>query len=434
MSVEFTTDSALTARYQSILNKSHPHLQTLKTHAWNLFSKQGLPTPKNEAFQYCRRQHLQLEDWNLTQASNTDLEGFKSALFQEKNSPRFLANYDGVELNILQDLPSAFSLETFSASELNDSTLLNQIIGPEDLVESTKDTLAYLNDALFENILVIKVHQFDEDLAKRGLQLNLRQIASQGQFSKIIIHLAPSVEFKIALVEEVFQSEFHHLSVHVKLEENSKLELCRVQTSDEVSSALTHIESIQAANSVYRQIQATMGARIARHSIINLLQEPGAESNFFGVAVLDNKLQSHTHLQLEHQAAHTVSTQRFSQVLLDGSQGSLDGTVVVCRDAQKVTSDQLVKTLMLSENSKAYGKPNLKIYADDVKCAHGNTCGELEDSYLFYLMSRGIAKDRAREILTRGFVEDILDEIHLPILKKAVDDKLLSRLIAKELA
>lgn len=285
---------------------------------------------------------------------------------------------------------------------------------------------------MFEDALVIRLEEPSEELALKGLQLNLRQLEGQGHFSKVFIYLGPSVELKLAIVEEVFKSSFNHWSIHIQLEEGAQLELSRVQISDEESSALTHVEIVQAAKSNYRQIQATMGSRLGRVSILNLLQGEEAESNFYGVSVLDEKLQSHTYLQLEHQAPYTESTQRFSQALMGQSVGSFDGTVVVAQDSQKVNSDQLVKTLMLSTQAKAQGKPNLKIYADDVKCAHGNTCGQLEEDYLFYLMSRGIAQAEAREILTRGFVEDILNEIHLPILRNAVDEHMLSRLKAPE--
>lgn len=421
----------LESRFQDLLSLSSGETALLRQNAWTSFLKKGLPTPKMEAFQYCRRQHLTLDDWSEVRPSqNTSA---MPPLFQEDHSPRYLSSWDLQSLEVDKDMPTELSIQEVEMNQevANDETskyFTNQIISEDELVDSSKDSLAFLNDALFEKALVIRLDEAHEDLALKGLQLNLRQIGGQGNFSKIFLHLGPHVRLKFAIVEEVFQSEFNHWSIHIQLDEGAKLELSRVQISDDTSSALTHIEVIQAASSQYRHIQATLGARLSRSSILSMLQGEKAQTDIFGVSVLDEKLQSHTYLQLEHQAAETESTQRFSQALMGMSLGSFDGTVVVAKDAQKVDSDQLVKTLMLSTDAKAQGKPNLKIYADDVKCAHGNTCGQLEEEFLFYLMSRGIPRSDAREILTRGFVEDILNEIHLPILRQAVDDHMLSRL------
>lgn len=426
MTSEIQIAPELEKRFQNLMSQSPAELAELRSQAWTHFTNLGLPHPKMEAFQYCRRQHLTLEDWSentFSQAAQVE-----APLFHEVSTDRYLASWDIKNLELDANIPGALTVKHLTANELSSLESLNQIISEEELSDSSKDTLAHLNDALFEDALVIRLEKPSDELALKGLQLNLRQLEGQGHFSKVFIHLGPSVELKVAIVEEVFKSSFNHWSIHIQLEEGAQLEFSRVQISDEESSALTHIEILQAAKSNYRQIQATMGSRLGRVSILNLLQGEEAESNFYGVSVLDEKLQSHTYLQLEHQAPHTESTQRFSQALMGQSLGSFDGTVVVAKDAQKVNSDQLIKTLMLSTQAKAQGKPNLKIYADDVKCAHGNTCGQLEEDYLFYLMSRGIAKAEAREILTRGFVEDILNEIHLPILRNAVDEHMLSRL------
>lgn len=430
MTSEIQIAPELENRFQTLMSQSPAELAELRLQAWTHFKKLGLPHPKMEAFQYCRRQHLTLEDWSENTYSKA--AQVESPLFHEVSSDRFLASWDIKNLDLDPNLPSSLAIHHLTANELSAPEFLNQIISEEELSDSSKDTLAHLNDALFEDALVIRLEEPSEELALKGLQLNLRQLEGQGHFSKVFIYLGPSVELKLAIVEEVFKSSFNHWSIHIQLEEGAQLELSRVQISDEESSALTHVEIVQAAKSNYRQIQATMGSRLGRVSILNLLQGEEAESNFYGVSVLDEKLQSHTYLQLEHQAPYTESTQRFSQALMGQSVGSFDGTVVVAQDSQKVNSDQLVKTLMLSTQAKAQGKPNLKIYADDVKCAHGNTCGQLEEDYLFYLMSRGIAQAEAREILTRGFVEDILNEIHLPILRNAVDEHMLSRLKAPE--
>ena len=135
-------------------------------------------------------------------------------------------------------------------------------------------------------------------------------------------------------------------------------------------------------------------------------------------------------MRIHHESPHTTSAQNFKNVVNDHSRSSVDGTVIVSQDAQQTFSDQLINNLTLSDNAHADNKPNLMIFADDVKCTHGATVGQLDADQLFYLKTRGLSEQVAREILTKSFAESIVQTIDFPGVVDYLEKNLLKKLEA----
>ena len=127
---------------------------------------------------------------------------------------------------------------------------------------------------------------------------------------------------------------------------------------------------------------------------------------------------------IDHAAAHTTSAQLFKNVLDDRSRAVTQGRVVVQPDAQKINADQTNRKLLLSPGARADSKPELRIFADDVKCSHGATVGDLDREAMFYLRSRGIPEDDARKMLIHAFAAELLDQIASPDIRAFFDDAL----------
>jgi Fe-S cluster assembly protein SufD len=128
--------------------------------------------------------------------------------------------------------------------------------------------------------------------------------------------------------------------------------------------------------------------------------------------------QAHTHVFVEHAAPHARSLQKFKGVLKETSQSSFEGKIFVRPEAQKTEAYQLNHNLLLSEGAVAYAKPNLEIFADDVKASHGATFAQVDDEQLFYLKSRGISTDVASQLLIRGFMQEMIDQIPHDFIRK----------------
>jgi Fe-S cluster assembly protein SufD len=144
------------------------------------------------------------------------------------------------------------------------------------------------------------------------------------------------------------------------------------------------------------------------------LQGERAEAALNGLSLLTGSRQTHTHVLMKHEAPHTRSSQLFKTILADTSRFSFSGKIYVCREAQKTEAYQSNHNLLLSPHALAYSKPNLEIFADDVKASHGATVSKLKEDHLFYLKTRGLPMEIAKKLLVIAFGQEIIHKVVYP--------------------
>jgi Fe-S cluster assembly protein SufD len=164
-------------------------------------------------------------------------------------------------------------------------------------------------------------------------------------------------------------------------------------------------------DATYKSFALTTGAALSRHQISATLTAPGGEVHLDGVHVLGGEAHADTTTFIDHAAPHCASRETYRQVLDGHARGVFQGKILVRPQAQKTDGFQLNQALMLSDTAEINAKPELEIYADDVKCSHGATSGRLDDEALFYLRSRGIPEAEARQMLVQAFIGATLDLI-----------------------
>jgi Fe-S cluster assembly protein SufD len=177
----------------------------------------------------------------------------------------------------------------------------------------------------------------------------------------------------------------------------------------------------QDRDSRYVSLSLSLGADLARNDLRVLLAGEGAECQLDGLYPVSGSCHVDHHTVIDHARPHTASSQLYKGVLDGKSRGVFSGRVVVRPDAQKVQARQTNNNLLLSDSALAHSAPQLEIHADDVQCFHGSTVGQLDDDMLFYLRSRGIAGDRAREVLTMAFANAILQRVSVPALRQGLE-------------
>jgi Fe-S cluster assembly protein SufD len=182
---------------------------------------------------------------------------------------------------------------------------------------------------------------------------------------------------------------------------------------------------------VYDLTTITLGAQLSRHGLNIKLAHEGAECWADGLYLVGTGQHADTHSLIDHSSPHCTSHQLYKGILDGKSRAVFNGKVFVHRDAQKTDAMQSNKNLLLSNEARVDTKPQLEIYADDVKCAHGATVGQLEEEELFYLISRGLHTDLARNLLTYGFAEELVEKIKIESIKQQLDEAILNRLHAR---
>jgi len=210
------------------------------------------------------------------------------------------------------------------------------------------------------------------------------------------------------------------------------LGLVQVETDQKEARNFSKTRLILNRDSRFNGANISYGSALTRCHLEAKLKATGSEFRFNSVGVLEKKEQVHHYIRVYHEAAQCSSDMHFKNIVSDQSRSSVDGTVIVEQDAQLTNSDQLINNLLLSDEAHADSKPNLIINADDVKCTHGNTVGQIDEEQLFYLKARGLSEAIAKTLLTKSFAASIVETIEFPSVRKNVEETLLKKLEAND--
>lgn len=233
------------------------------------------------------------------------------------------------------------------------------------------------------------------------------------------------IESYVSVAEETF---FTNAVTEVVAGENASLEHVKVQEESELAYHVGSVEASQGRSSRFHSYSISLGARLARHDINTVLDGEGAECTLYGLYQVNGRQHVDHHTRLDHAMPHCSSREYYRGILDGKSMGVFNGAIIVRKDAQKTDAIQSNKNLLLSQDAVINTKPELQILADDVRCTHGATIGQLDEDAIFYLRARGIGLEAARHLLTRAFANDVITKIKFAPLRERLEGRLRARL------
>jgi len=392
------------------IKASLPGLADLRRQAMARFTQNGIPGPKVEEWKYTNLGFLANENYApavksdrqadirqfYDQAHIKDIPGpvvvFINGYFHADLSS--LPQEDGVDFTILSQNPGNFhhSLQASEgSSSLND---LNRALVTDGY------RLDIAPDVDVENALQI-IH-----IATSGTEM--ASLRTRGQ-----IKLGRGA--KAAIIETFIGAEearyWSHMISDLVLESGARASFAQFQLQGRKAIHMTELHTEISDHATFNHVNLQLGAEISRTELINSFTGEQASINLSG-AYLGRNRQSHDiFTRINHDRPNCKSRQLFRGVLDKGGKSAFQGKVVVARDAQKTNADQSDKTLLLDRGAVANAKPELLIYADDVKCSHGATVGEVDPDQLFYLRSRGLDEGAAKGLLVEAFVSEVFDDL-----------------------
>lgn len=249
--------------------------------------------------------------------------------------------------------------------------------------------------------------------------------AKSGQIlsPRVIVQVKRDEEFTLIERQTGQGAYWKNAVTQIVIEDGAILNHYRIAEDDEpgVHTNFTHITI--GRDATYNAVALHFGSALTRHQIHVELQGAGGHCSLAGVHLLGNKRHCDTTITIEHQAPNCTSNQLYKNVLTDSARGIFQGKVHVHQIAQKTDGYQLSNTLMLSPLAEMDTKPELEIYADDVKCSHGATTGQLDAEPLFYMQSRGIPLEQARALMIESFIAEALEHIGDETLRAAWQGK-----------
>jgi Fe-S cluster assembly protein SufD len=223
-------------------------------------------------------------------------------------------------------------------------------------------------------------------------------------------------------------SYFSNSVTEIVAGEDSVIDYYRLQRESETGFHISSVHVVQERNSNFSAHSLSLGAALARNDFRVVLDAEGAECALNGLYAAQGRQHIDNHTWIDHAKPHCTSRELYKGILDHKSSAVFDGKILVRKDAQKTNSRQTNKNLLLSTEALVNSTPRLEIFADDVKCTHGATIGQLSEDELFYLRSRGIDGQTARTLLTYAFASDILSTVRIKPIQCQMDLLLLARL------
>ncbi len=262
---------------------------------------------------------------------------------------------------------------------------------------------------------VVNIMISDEDLMVQHRNLF---IAEKNAEARIVVcdHSLSAHRFLTNSVNEIYTGD------------GAVINFTRVQNEHNGSSQITHTYSHQETNSNISATTISLHGGFIRNNVFVRLNGEHAENYTMGLYLSDKGQYIDNFVFIDHASPNCFSNQLYKGVLDDFASGSFNGRILVRRDAQKTNAYQSNNNILLTDDAKMYSRPQLEIYADDVKCSHGSTMGQLDESAMFYMRSRGIDKREARLLLMFAFAHEVIQNIKVRALMERIDDLVDKRL------
>lgn len=404
---------ALENHFVANLEGINPLQKAIREKAWEQFLKKGLPHKKMAGYQYFPFSHFYQESYEMADLPDISTDQIQSLIHPECRQSYILfvnGQYTPELSNTSAVSKDVVILRLRDALGKYGNFLQMRL---SSTIKEEEDPFATLNVALIQMGLFLYVPPkviVDTPIQCLHIISNDRPVLFNPR-----IHMFLGKEAKLQWIYDHYcLKDFEYFSngvVDVALEEGAHFE--QVGLLNPCPHGWT-FESTRASlkkNSTFKSLTMTLGSKTVRQDFRVSLHGENANCDLKGISLLSEHRQAHTHVLVDHRAPNCTSNQFFKNVLNDTARTSFEGKIYVHPKAQKTAAYQLNKSLLLSNKSVANSKPNLEIFADDVKASHGATVTQISPEHLHYLKTRGVEEEQGKLLLLSGFCKDLLQEV-----------------------
>jgi Fe-S cluster assembly protein SufD len=407
-------------------------VRALRRAAFERFAALGFPTPKNEDWHYTSVAPIADQEFALLTSRTGDVGRDDLAPFNfgavDWHTIVFVNGRFAPELSDLKKLPAGVEI-TELASAWNSADVAERI---GSVASHESNAFTALNAAFAQDGAVVRIARNVE--VARPIHLLFVTDAAAARAMTHPRNLIIVERNATATVIETYASAtdsmyFTNAITEVSLGVGSSLRHYKMQREAPRAYHVGTIEVEQARDSHYVSFSLATGAELSRTNVYTTLDGEGSGATLNGLYMLDSEQHCDHQTQIVHAQPNTFSRELYKGILDGRSHGVFNGKVYVRPIAQKTDGKQTNNTLLLSDTAHVDTKPQLEIFADDVKCTHGATVGQIDQSALFYLKSRGIASALARRLLTYAFAADVLETIEVDAVREGLERATLERFV-----
>lgn len=416
-------------------------LQTLRESSFAEFERAGFPNVKQEDWKYTNVNSIAKTNFVPVLTTNgtalsqgADQSGLAPFIYEEARESRlvFVNGMFREEFSSKSALPKgllAMDLREALQDVEHEKTVREYLEHPV-----LANGFAALNTALFTSGLFLKIPRgvtVEAPIHLLFVGEGAPESSPPAAFPRVMI---VAEENSSATIVESYASPsddsvyLTNAIVDLSLADGARLQHYKIQRE---SMAAFHVAATRAElgpNSGYHTTTINFGAALSRHDIRVQMDHAGAECSVDGLYMVDNAQHADTHSMIDHRQPNCTSRQLYKGILDGQSRAVFNGKVFVRHGAQQTDAQQTNKNLLLSNQAQVDTKPQLEIFADDVKCTHGAAIGQIDEEEMFYLESRGINPALAKNMLTYGFAEEVIERIGIASIRRTLDEAVLNRL------
>lgn len=410
--------------FENTVNMEHP-VHDVRSEAIKVFENKGFPSKKEEAWKYTSLNSLQKVDFSIFPKWENTLE-YKDV------RKYFLHEIDSYKIVFVDGIYSSYLSETthdgvdvcLMSSAMNKSEYQPVIDVYFNKVAAKDDSLTALNTAFTREGAYIRIPR--NKVAKKPIEILHFSTGTESALMvqpRNLIIAEENAELQVIERHQSLTSNevFTNCVTEIFAEKNSNVDYYKVQNDAPTASLIDNTYISQKNGSIVNVHTFSFGGKLTRNNL-NFYQEgERINSTLKGVTILGEKQHVDHHTLVHHQQPNCESHQDYKGIFGENSNGVFNGKIIVDKIAQKTDAFQQNNNILISDRATINSKPQLEIFADDVKCSHGCTIGQLDKDALFYLQSRGIPKKEAQALLMYAFANNVLESVRIPELKARIN-------------
>lgn len=387
------------------------------------FSKLSIPTQKDEEWKYTNVSPLLKHNFVRGKKVDVNPDRINKFLFDqlEHSLMVFVNGHFEPELSRLDDIP-----DTVKVSSLSDELKMNNPVVAKHLGKyavSKNQIFTALSTAFSKDGAFIYVP--DGKVVENAIHIIFLTSSEQKIFTQPRNLFIAGKNSQVTIIEHYVSDDnniyFTNSVTEIIADESAIVDHIRLQEESTKAFHIARMEVDQERSSNFSSHLISTGAEFARNDFNATFNDEGSECTLNGLFMIKDDQLFDAHTMIDHAKPHCVSHEHYKGILQDKSKGVFNGKVMVRQDAQKTNAFQENNTILLSNDAVMNTKPQLEIFADDVKCSHGATIGKLDQNAMFYLKSRGIGDEAATAILIHAFASDVITSIKIPAVREYLE-------------
>ncbi len=421
-------------KFESGLNgETKNYFHKIRQDAIATFEELGFPVKKLEEWKYTNITPILKHDFKTvieTASSKLSEADIKDYLFQENVNILVFVNgqFDEKLSKIITKTEGVFI-----GSLLKGRVILSEVVEKHfsKYADYKNQSLTALNTAFAKDgafIYVKKNTAVDEPV----YILNISDSRDESYLSQPRNLYIAEEGASVKIVEDYYsignKHSFTNAVTEIYCGANSNLERFKIQSEGEHAFNINTTQVMQEKDSKFSDTTISWGGAITRNNLNAVFNGTNTECHFYGLYLLNGKQHVDNHTLADHAMPNCFSNELYKGIIDDKATGVFNGKIMVREDAQKTNAYQSNGNILLSEDATIYSKPQLEIFADDVKCSHGATTGQLNKEEMFYLRARGIGKEEARILLLNAFAGDVIDSVKIDSLREKLRSTLSKKL------